>query len=155
MLLFAKKNHLSSTQPELPCPSRLSAHITQELADAKRQVFGTQQVWPSDQSSVPRRLFPSPEVATCTISCTKKVFEKQQNYACTLTAITWLGCGLDPPATFVVQMFRMKSVHALCSRRGGIPEASRQVGVEGSGTSTAPQDPAPGRQQYGRSRRCP
>jgi hypothetical protein len=99
--------------------------------------------------------FSAPEVAVCTISCKKKVFEKQPNCACTLTATTWLGCGLDPPATFVAQMFRMKSAHALCRRRGGIPEASRQVRVEGSGTSTAPQDPAPGRQQYGRSRRCP
>jgi hypothetical protein len=50
MLLFAKKNHLSSTQPELPCPSRLAAHITQEVANAKRQVFGTQQVWPSTKA---------------------------------------------------------------------------------------------------------
>ncbi len=28
-------------------PSRVSAHITQEAADAKRQVFDAQQVWPS------------------------------------------------------------------------------------------------------------
>src|ERR1700675_11766 len=59
-----------------------------------------------DQSSVPRDRFPAPDVAGCTISCKKKVFEKQQNYACTLTAITWLRCGLDPSANFVGSVFR-------------------------------------------------
>jgi hypothetical protein len=44
-----------------------------------------------DQSSAPQDRFPAPGVAGCTIFCMKKVFEKQQNYACTLTATTWLG----------------------------------------------------------------
>ncbi len=50
--------------------------------------------------------FVGTDVAVCTISCKKKIFEKQHNYACTLTAITWLRCGPDPPANFVSSVFR-------------------------------------------------
>ncbi len=32
--------------------------------------------------------FVGTDVAVCTISCKKKIFEKQHNYACTLTAIS-------------------------------------------------------------------
>ena len=41
---FLQENHLSSTQPEILCPSRLSGHITQELADGSFKCLGTQQV---------------------------------------------------------------------------------------------------------------
>ncbi len=43
---FCKKTSLLCGA-ESQRPSRVSAHITQEVADAKRQVFGAQQVWPS------------------------------------------------------------------------------------------------------------
>ena len=128
--------------------------LSRNWADACVKYLAIRTFRPSD-SARPWGRFSAPEVATCTISCKKKVFEKQQNCACTLTATTWLGYGRDPPANFVAQMFRMKSAHALLPQERRYPEASRQVGIEGSGTSTAPQDPAPGRQQYGRSRRCP
>jgi len=47
--------------------------------------------------------FYAPEVAICTNSCKKKVFEKRLDYGYTLPATTWLKCGLTPPATFVAQ----------------------------------------------------
>ena len=47
--------------------------------------------------------FSAPEVATCTNSCSKKVFGKRLDYRCRLPATTWLMCGLAPPATFVAQ----------------------------------------------------
>jgi len=43
---FCKKTSLLCGA-ESQRPSRVSAHFTQEAADAKRQVFGAQQVWPS------------------------------------------------------------------------------------------------------------
>jgi hypothetical protein len=68
-----------------------------------------------------------PDVAGCTIFCRKKVFEKPQNYACTLTAITWLRCGLDPPANFVGSVSRNTRARAFVQRQrrysGGV-EAS-------------------------------
>src|ERR1039458_8477747 len=77
--------------------------------------------------------FSAPEVATCTNSCSKKVFEKQQKYACTLTALIWLKMWTSSTRS----VFRNTGARAFCGRRGGIPEASRQVRVEGSGTSIA------------------
>src|SRR5437879_10915033 len=65
-----------------------------------------------DQSSAPQDRFPARDVAGCTIFCRKKVFEKQQNYACTLTATTWLGFGLDPSATSSRSVFRNKGARA-------------------------------------------
>jgi DNA polymerase-4 len=67
-------------------------------------------------------------VATCTNSCSKKVFEKQQKYACTLTALIWLKMWTSSTRS----VFRNTGARAFCGRRGGIPEASRQVRVEGS-----------------------
>lgn len=98
---------------------------------------------------------PAPDVAGCAIFCKKKVFEKWQNYACTLTATTWLRCGLDPPVTFVGSVFRNTGARALLQQ-----ERRYSGGVETSACRrirdvNCPQDPAPGRQQYERSRRCP
>src|SRR5271154_4722513 len=39
--------------------------------------------------------FSAPEVATCTNSCSKKVFKKRQGCGYTLPATTWLRCGLS------------------------------------------------------------
>jgi hypothetical protein len=108
-----------------------------------------------DQSSALRGRFPAHEIVGCPIFCRKKIFERQQNYACTLTATTWLRCGLDPPATFVGSVFRNIGARAFLQQ-----ERRYSGGVETSACRrirdvNCPQDPAPGRQQYGRSRRCP
>jgi hypothetical protein len=92
-ILFAEKTSLLCGA-EYQRQSRVSAHLTQEVADAKRQVFGAQQVWAS--TKVRRRgiefLQQMPPAARFSAETS---FEKQHNYACTLTAITWLRCGLD------------------------------------------------------------
>ena len=99
--------------------------------------------------------FSVPEVATCTNSCRKKVFGKRLDYRCRLPATTWLmWTKLHPPPSSR-SMFRSYSAHALLQQ-----ERRYSGGVEISVCRrtwdiNCHQDPAPGRQQYGRSRRCP
>jgi len=99
--------------------------------------------------------FSAPEVATCTNCCSKKVFGKRLAYRCRLPATTWLmWTKLHPPPSSR-SMFRSKSAHAPLQQ-----ERRYSGGVETSVCRrtwdiNCHQDPAPGRQQYGRSRRCP
>jgi len=68
--------------------------------------------------------FSAPEMATCTISCRKKVLGKRLDYRYRLPATTWLRCGVAPPATFVAQHVpKQIGTCVFCSWRGGIPEA--------------------------------
>ncbi len=56
--------------------------------------------------------FSAPELATCTNSCSKKVFGKRLDYRCRLPATTWLmWTKLHPPPSSR-SMFRSKSAHA-------------------------------------------
>jgi hypothetical protein len=75
MLLFAKKT------PPLVYAARVTVsiapfgHITQEVANAKRQVFGTQQVWPSTKARCRAVDFLPLKAASARFPA-RKVFEK-------------------------------------------------------------------------------
>jgi hypothetical protein len=108
----------------------------------------------AENSSRAGRIF-TVETAPCTNSCRRKNLENQLSSRYTLAAP--LGPCVDqihaPPSSFSV--FRMKSARAFASREEVFRRRRDEYVYANLQTLTAIKAQPPGRQQYGRSRRCP
>jgi hypothetical protein len=147
-----KNLRLRSLSP--PVHGRNSALCQPETATGTCQVFGSQRVPLRGESRPTGRIFAS-ETAPCTNSCRKKNPENRLRSRYTLAAP--LGSCVDqihaPPSSFCV--FRMKSARAFASREEVFRRRRDKCVYTDLQTVTAIRTQPPGRQQYGRSRRCP
>ena len=148
--------HRKANSPlsESPRPRPHLAPIARQLHRCLRQVFGVQHVSAVDRRSAARADFLHLQSPSARIPAGKKILKISLAVDIRWPLPLGSGVGFHPPPSSSACSEGNRRMR-FYSRRGGIPEAQRQVCVDGPWDINCHQDPASGRKQYGRSRRCP